>query len=98
MSAEAASDSDVSGGLTRRTRVVVFHAPGCHLCERALEIVRGARETIEFDLEEIDISSDPALEAGYREWLPVVEIDGRRRFTYHVHPDSFRAAVAQAGR
>ncbi|HKI93215.1 MAG TPA: hypothetical protein VJ986_13015 [Gaiellaceae bacterium] len=39
---------------------------------------------------------DPELEAVYREWIPVVEIDGRRRFTYHVQPDAFRAAVAQA--
>ena len=49
-----------------------------------------------FVLREVDITGDAALEAGYREWLPVVEIDGRRRFTYHVHVDSFRAAVAQA--
>ena len=49
-----------------------------------------------FALREVDITGDDALEAKYREWLPVVEIDGRRRFTYHVHVDSFRAAVAQA--
>jgi hypothetical protein len=55
------------------------------------------REELGFDLREIDITGDPALEAEYREWLPVVEIDGRRRFTYHVQPDAFRRAVAQAG-
>jgi hypothetical protein len=49
-----------------------------------------------FDLREVDITGDPALEATHREWLPVVEIDGRRRFTYHVQPDAFRRAVAQA--
>jgi hypothetical protein len=27
----------------------------------------------------------------------VVEIDGRRRFVYHVHPDALRRALAQAG-
>jgi hypothetical protein len=26
-----------------------------------------------------------------------VEIDGRRRFVYYVHPDALRRAVAQAG-
>jgi len=30
------------------------------------------------------------------ELIPVVEIDGRRRFTYYVQPDAFRRAVAQA--
>jgi glutaredoxin len=76
--------------------VVVYHASGCHLCERALEQVRGLREELDFELREVDISGDPALEEAYREWLPVVEIDGRRRFTYHVQLDAFRHAVAQA--
>jgi hypothetical protein len=76
--------------------VTVYHAEGCHLCERALEQVRALREELEFALEEVDIGGDPALEAAHREWLPVVEIDGRRRFTYHVPVDAFRRAVAQA--
>jgi glutaredoxin len=78
------------------SQVVVYHAEGCHLCERALESVRALRDELGFDLREVDITGDPALEAVYREWLPVVEIDGRRRFTYHVQPDAFRRAVAQA--
>ena len=76
--------------------VVVFHSARCHLCERALEQVRGLRGELGFELREVDIAGDPALEAVYRDWLPVVEIDGRRRFTYHVQLDAFRRAVAQA--
>jgi hypothetical protein len=53
-------------------------------------------EELGFDLCEVDITGDPSLEALHREWLPVVEIDGRRRFTYHVQVDAFRRAVAQA--
>jgi hypothetical protein len=66
------------------------------LCERALEQVRSLRQELDFDLREVDITGDETLEAEYREWLPVVEIDGRRRFTYHLQPDAFRRAVAQA--
>ena len=76
--------------------VAVFHSVGCHLCERALTQVRALRDELGFALREIDITGDPALEEVYREWLPVVEIDGRRRFTYHVQVDAFRLAVAQA--
>jgi glutaredoxin len=76
--------------------LVVFHSAGCHLCERALEQVRELRDELGFDLHEIDIGGDPALEEKYRAWLPVVEIDGRRRFTYHLQVDAFRRAVAQA--
>ncbi|TML95201.1 MAG: glutaredoxin family protein [Actinobacteria bacterium] len=80
----------------RKPEVVVYHAPGCHLCERALEQLRALREELDFELREVDIAGDPELEARYREWLPVVEIDGRRRFTYHLQPGPFRRAVAQA--
>ena len=34
--------------------------------------------------ESVDITGDEALEARYREWLPVVEIDGERAFVYYV--------------
>jgi hypothetical protein len=55
-----------------------------------------ARDELGFDLREVAIDGDPKLEAEYREWIPVVEIDGRRRFTYHVHPDALRRAVLDA--
>ena len=83
-------------GSTRKPHVVVYHADGCHLCERALAQVRELREELDFELTEVDIGGDEALEAEYREWIPVVEIDGRRRFTYFLQPDAFRRAVAQA--
>jgi hypothetical protein len=52
-----------------------------------------------FELEEVDIAGDPELEARFRELLPVVEIDGRRAFFYHVPAEAFRRAVdAQAAR
>ena len=47
-----------------------------------------------FDLHEVDIEGDPELEAQYREWLPVVEIDGRRAFVYFVDEAAFRRKLA----
>ena len=49
-----------------------------------------------FDLEEVDISGDPGLEARYRVLLPVVELDGVQAFTYFVEPDALRRKLAQA--
>jgi len=46
--------------------------------------------------EEIDIGGDEDLEARYREWLPVVEIDGERAFVYFVDPASLRRKLAQS--
>jgi len=65
----------------------VFVAEGCHLCERALEVVE---QVCSGDFERVDIGGDPVLEAAYREWIPVVEIDGERAFTYFVHAEALR--------
>ena len=80
--------------------VVVYHASGCHLCERALGQLRALRDELEFDLEELAIDGDPELEERYREWLPVVELDGERLFVYYVQEDALRRrlAGAQSGR
>ena len=45
----------------------------------------------------MNITGDAELEARYREWLPVVEIDGERAFVYFVQPDALRRRLAQAG-
>ena len=72
----------------------MYHAADCRLCERALEVVQDARAELGFELELVDIGGDPALEARYRENLPVVEIDGERAFTYFIEPDAFRARLS----
>jgi glutaredoxin len=82
--------------VPQAVRVTVFHAEGCHLCERALAQVRALQGELGFALEEVAIDDDPELESRYREWLPVVEIDGERVFTYHVHEDAFRRRLAAA--
>jgi glutaredoxin len=66
--------------------VVLYHAEGCHLCERARAVLHESGVAFE----EVDITGDPELEASYREWLPVVEIDGERAFVYYVDPGAFR--------
>ena len=42
------------------------------------------------DYEAVDITGDEDLEARYREWLPVVEIDGERAFVYYVDEEALR--------
>jgi hypothetical protein len=44
--------------------------------------------------EEVDITGDPQLEAAYREWLPVVEVDGERAFVYFVDPAALERRLA----
>jgi hypothetical protein len=44
----------------------------------------------------VDITGVPELEEAYREWLPVVEIGGKRAFVYFVDAAAFRRKLAQA--
>jgi glutaredoxin len=74
-------------------RVTIYHAQGCHLCERARAVVAAARADCAFELEEVDVTGDTGLEARYREWLPVVEIEGERAFVYYVDAGAFRRKV-----
>jgi glutaredoxin len=76
----------------------LFTAQGCSLCERARATLDDLRRELEFDYEEVAIDGDSQLEARYREWLPVVEIDGERAFVYHVQPEGFRRKLGAQSR
>ena len=81
-----------AGALSLESRL--FVAEGCHLCERALEVVE---QVCAGDFELVDIDGDPELEARYRESIPVVEIDGERAFTYFVQPEALRRRLKACG-
>jgi glutaredoxin len=72
-------------------RVVFFHARGCHLCDRGRDVL----DRVGVPYESVDITGVPELEERYREWLPVVEIDGVRAFVYFVDEASLRRKVSQ---
>ena len=61
------------------------------MCERARETLD--RVGVTYDT--VDITGVAELEARYREWLPVVEIDGRRAFVYFVDEAALRRKLSQ---
>ena len=71
--------------------VVLFHALGCHLCDRARDVL----DRVGVAYESVDITGDVSLEERYREWLPVVEIDGARAFVYYVDEAALRRKLSQ---
>jgi glutaredoxin len=80
------------------SRVTLYTAAGCHLCERARAQLVALQGELGFELEEVDIEGDAEREAGYREWLPVVEIDGERAFVYYLDERAFRRKVGAQSR
>jgi len=46
-------------------------------------------------VDEIDITDVPDLERSYREWIPVIEVDGERVSVYRVEAEALRHKLAQ---
>ena len=70
--------------------VTLYHSDGCHLCDKARETLLRLQAELGFPYVEVDITGDTALEATYREWLPVVEVDGQRASVYHLDEAALR--------
>ena len=66
------------------TRVVLYGKPGCCLCDEAREAVATVRASHPFDLDEVDVSTDPDLHHRYGERIPVVVVDGEELLEGHV--------------
>ncbi|HET9671584.1 MAG TPA: glutaredoxin family protein [Actinomycetota bacterium] len=67
--------------------VVLYSRPGCHLCDVARDVLEAVRARIPFELEEVDIRADQALELEYGIRIPVVTVDGEERFEVTVDRD-----------
>jgi hypothetical protein len=76
--------------------VVLYGAPGCYLCDVAKGVLERQQPLLGFDLQLVDISGDPDLEARYREQIPVVYVAGRKAFKYHVEPAELARRVVTA--
>ena len=64
--------------------VTLYGKPGCHLCEDARAVVARVRAQRPFELDEVDVSLDPALYREYGERIPVLAVDGVELFEFHV--------------
>jgi glutaredoxin len=67
-------------------RVTLYSRPGCGLCDRAREVLEAERARTGFELVDVDITGDDALELAYGIRIPVVTLDGEERFELEVDP------------
>lgn len=74
--------------------VVVYSRPGCHLCEVVKETLVQVRGKADFEWREVDIDTEPALREKYDHEVPVVFIDGRKAFKYHMDSRDFLRRLA----
>ena len=74
--------------------VVVYSRPGCHLCEVVKETLAQAQDRADFVWREVNIDTDPELRLKYNDEVPVVFIDGRKAFKYHMDSRDFLRRLA----
>jgi glutaredoxin len=72
------------------TTITLYGKPGCHLCEDARAALERVRAGHGFELQEVDVSLDPALNREYGERIPVLALDGEELFEYFVDEASLR--------
>ena len=69
--------------------VVLFTKPGCCLCDTVKAQLNKLRAMQPFELREVDILEDSAAYAKFHEEIPVVFINGRKAFKYHLDEKAF---------
>jgi glutaredoxin len=70
-------------------QVVVYSKPDCCLCDEVKAQLRKLQRSHPFEWREVNILDDPAAYETFKEEIPVVFIDGRKAFKYHLDEDKF---------
>jgi glutaredoxin len=65
-------------------RLTIYSRPGCHLCDEMKAVITRVALRIPLDLEEVDISRNPELEARYGLEIPVLMVEGRKAAKYRI--------------
>jgi glutaredoxin len=64
--------------------IVLYTKPDCCLCDTVKAQLHKLRARQPFELREVNILEDSAAYAEFHEEIPVVFMDGRKAFKYHL--------------
>jgi len=74
--------------------VTIYSRPGCHLCDQMKAIVDRVARSVAIVVEEIDVSTDPALETLYGGDIPVLLVGGTKAAKYRVTETELRRILS----
>ncbi len=79
--------------------VTLYSRPGCCLCEEMAAVVRQVQNEMQnetpFQIEEVDISTDPELNIRFSLEIPLLYINGQRAFMYELSAQELRQRLVQ---
>jgi hypothetical protein len=79
-------------------RITLYTKSDCELCHVAKAALLALQPELAFHLDEIDITTDPALYDAFQLEIPVGYLDDRKLFKYRVDPTRLRRQLQRRGR
>jgi glutaredoxin len=79
-------------------RITLLSKPGCHLCDRAREVIERVARDLGVQWVERSILEDPELSAAYWEQIPVTLVDGVQHDYWRVDESRLREALGGSGK
>ena len=76
--------------------LVLYSRPGCHLCDEMKELIAQVLGDFGASLREVDVSTDPELEADYGKQIPVLLVNGKKAFKFRTTQDALRERLQKA--
>jgi hypothetical protein len=97
MGADAPGAVMMNGEPGPAPRITLYTKTDCELCQAAKATLLVLQAELGFELDEIDISTDPTLYAAFHVEIPVGYLDGRKLFKYRVDPALMRRQFQRRG-
>jgi len=79
-------------------RITLYTKNDCELCQVAKATLLALQRELAFDLDEIDITTAPALYDAFQLEIPVGYLDDRKLFKYRVDPARIRRQLQRRSR
>ena len=79
--------------FTGGKRVLVLTRSGCHLCDKAIEVVAAVCAETGDEYRVLDVDGDPELQRRYTDQVPVTFVDGAQHDFWRVDPVRLKAAL-----
>ena len=77
------------------TRITLYGRVDCHLCHEMRAVIDFVIQRMAVEVEEVDVDTDPGLQATYGMEVPVLLVNGRKAFKYRVDAAALRARLAR---
>jgi thiol-disulfide isomerase/thioredoxin len=75
--------------------LIVYYRDGCHLCEQVVASLFQLQEELRYEIEQIDIDTDPVLHDKYNVDVPVVTYHGEVIFYHFFDETALKQALKE---